>query len=104
MNEDQLTTKEQVAKLQADFAEMKAQFELLKSASTIPLDIGRAMSERFTTENTSIPVIVVSTKSATSENKAVDEAGAATYSVMNKPDGFFEVLVAGTLRYIPFFL
>lgn len=47
--------------------------------------------------------VVASTKVATSENQAVNEAGAASYNVLKSPDAFVQVTVNGTIYYLPAF-
>ena len=71
----------------------------LESSSTIPLSIDQSFRQRFPTGS----IINTSTKDATSENQAVDEGGAATYSVLKPPDAFVQVVVNGTTYYIPVF-
>lgn len=53
--------------------------------------------------NEKLASVVASSKSPTSENQAVDEAGAASYNVLKAPDAFVQVTVNGTLYYIPVF-
>ena len=69
----------------------------LENSSTIPLQIDQSFKDRFSS------TLVSSSKSATSENKSVNEAGVATYSVLNPPDAFIQITVNGTLYYIPVF-
>lgn len=73
--------------------------ESLKSSSTIPLEVGRAFSERL--KNNSLSASV---KSASSENQSVNEAGASTYSVLGTPDGFDERIDGSLTKYYPFWL
>jgi hypothetical protein len=72
----------------------------LKESSAIPQDVDAAFRERLK----DLLVIEVSTKDADSEDVTVDEAGAATYQVMNDPDGFLKVTINGTDYNIPIFL
>jgi hypothetical protein len=44
------------------------------------------------------------TKTATSENQAVDEAGSNTYNVLRPPDGFDKATISGTTHYYPYYL
>jgi hypothetical protein len=44
-----------------------------------------------------------SSKGATTENKTVNESGSDSYAVMDKPDGFLEVSINGTIYYLPYF-
>lgn len=85
--------------LQRQLNELKDWKASLERSSTIPLSIDQAFRERFKNNK-----LLTSTKSATSENQAVDEGGASTYSVLKAPDGFVEVyLDDGTLIYLPYF-
>lgn len=68
--------------------------------ATIPLDIGAAFRDRILGD---VGLVITSSKSATSENKTVNEAGAAAYSVMDKPDGFLQVTINGSIYYLPYF-
>ena len=66
----------------------------LESYQSIPLQIDQSFRARF-----AIPIL--STKSITSENQAVNEAGVATYSVLKTPDAFLKVTVGTTTYNIP---
>lgn len=81
---------------------LEEQMKLLRSSTTIPLEVGAAIKTRVL-QGITIPNVTVASKSATSENKAVDEGGVATYSVMDKPDGFLQTTITGTTYYIPYF-
>ena len=72
----------------------------LESSNSIPLSIDQSFRDRFFSSSN----IVSSSKSATSENQAVNEAGAATYSVLGVPDAFIQVTIGATLYYIPVFI
>lgn len=81
----------------AQFEEMKQFIENLKKSESIPRDVETAFLER-------LPVgLALSSKSASSENKTVNESGSTTYSVLLPPDGFLQIRVNGTLYYIPTF-
>jgi hypothetical protein len=86
-----MTPEERILKLEN---EMQA----MKNMATFPFEVENAIRNRL-----SVQGIDTSTKSATSENKSVNEGGASTYSVMDKPDGFVEVQVRGTIIYLPYF-
>jgi small-conductance mechanosensitive channel len=58
--------------------------------------IRRAMRDVSSTLETS-------SKSASSENKSVNESGSSIYSVMDKPDGFLEVEINSATYYLPYF-
>ena len=74
----------------------------MERSSTIPLAIDQAFRERFA--NIAIDEITSSSKSASSENQSVNEAGVATYSVLNPPDAFLKVTVGTTTYNIPVYL
>lgn len=98
----------EIQKLQRQIDELQKQLDTLKSSTTIPFDIDKAFRKRFDLDNMIDQreldaYIITSSKSATSENQAVDEAGAATYSVLKKPDGFVEIVISGTTYYLPYF-
>jgi hypothetical protein len=78
--------------------ELQAELDLLKSAHSIPFEIENAFRERL--EGNSI---AVSSKGADTEDVSVDEGGISTYSVLNDPDIFLEVMINGTTYYIPAF-
>lgn len=80
-----------------ELAELKQQFELLKSTTTIPFDIDRAFYERY--KMVEFARLSPSSKSASSESQTVAEGGAATYTVLKNPDGFEQREVGGALRY-----
>lgn len=87
--------------LQNRIDQLQAEIDLLKSEHTIPYEVESAFRERLDINGLSLPL---SSKSATSENRTVDEAGASSYSVLKAPDGFLEtVLTDGTVRYIPIY-
>lgn len=75
----------------------------MKRYDTIPRDADKAIRRRIV-RTLDFQELAVSAKSATSENKAVNEAGAAAYSVMDKPDGFLEIELNGTTYHVPYFL
>lgn len=74
----------------------------LSAFSTIPFDTEKAFKTRLGISD--IPVIVSSSKSATSENQAVNEAGASSYNVLKAPDAFAQVTINGVTIYIPYFI
>jgi hypothetical protein len=86
---------EQEQKLNEIYAFMQS----LKANSTIPIEVDGA----FRTRLTGILGLTVSAKSANSEDVSVNEAGAASYSVMNDPVGFLEVDIDSVTYYIPYF-
>lgn len=71
----------------------------LKSSSTIPFDVDGAFRDRLAGSLG----LTVSSKGATEENQAVDEAGSGTYSVLGVPSGFLEINISGTTYYLPYY-
>lgn len=80
---------------------VERQLLALNNNATIPFDIGEALKARILGD---AGVASISTKLATSEDQAVDEAGAATYEVLKSPDGFLQVTLLGNIYYIPYYL
>lgn len=91
---------QEVERLQDLVDGLQGQLDMLKSNSTIPNDIGEAMKARVLTD---VNPVAISSKSSTSENQAVNESGASSYSVLKAPDGFLETTINGTTYYIPYF-
>lgn len=79
--------------MQRDIAELKAFMNNLKGNPTIPRDVAEAFKLRLGS-------FQPSTKSATAENQAVNEAGTGTYSVLKPPTGF-KLLSPGV--HIPYY-
>lgn len=92
----------ELEQLKNELAELKQQFELLRSTTTIPYDIDRAFYERY--KMVEFARLSPSSKSATSESQTVDEGGTASYAVLKNPDGFEQREVGGVLRYYPYWL
>lgn len=86
--------------LTARIVALENRLKTFEAASTIPYEVDQAFRSRLK----SSLGLSVSAKSATSENKAVNEAGASSYSVLNIPDGFLQVTVGATTYYVPIFL
>lgn len=80
---------------------IEEELELLKSFTTIPFDVESAFRARLNIND--LARIIVSTKSATSENQSVNESGVSSYSVLKAPDAFLQVQVSGSTYYIPIF-
>ena len=72
----------------------------MEFSSTIPVKTFQALNARLGSSGT---VITTSAKSASSENRVVDEGGSATYSVMKTPDAFLQTTINGQTYYIPIF-
>jgi len=73
----------------------------LTETTSIPYAVEMAIRDRFQLQ--SAVTAEVSSKNADSEDVTVNEAGAATYAVMNDPVGFLSVTVNGTTYYVPYF-
>lgn len=71
----------------------------LERSSSIPLNIDQALTGRGFTKT----VLKLSTKGVDTEDVTVNESGAASYAVMNDPDGFLEVFINDTTYYLPYF-
>jgi len=82
--------------LTREIEELRSWKASLEKSSSIPLNIDQAFRERFST-------LVVSSKTATSEDQAVNEGGVATYNVLKSPDKFLKITVDGVVHYIPAF-
>ena len=82
-------------------SKLEAEIEALKNSATIPHDIEQALRARL--RISTIPILTNSTKLATSENQAVNEAGASSYNVLKAPDAFLEIVVSGATKYIPIY-
>jgi hypothetical protein len=74
---------------------------ILGNRAIIPFSVEQAFRDRLRI-NTYTP-LTTSSKSASSENQAVNEAGSASYNVLKAPDGFVEVVIAGQIYYMPYF-
>ena len=68
----------------------------MEMSSSFPRNIEMAISERLG------GIMKSSTNSASGHNKVVNEAGVATYSVLNTPDGFDTVMIGGVAHYLPY--
>lgn len=86
--------------LQLQIDALKAEMENLKNSATIPYDIDQSIRTRF--EIDALAKIKGSTKSASSENVTVDEAGSNTFPVLGIPDGFDERLDGNTTKFYPY--
>lgn len=91
---------QEIQQLKKKMQAMEDFINSLKSSSSIPMEIDSAFRDRLVGD---ISALVPSTVSPTTHNKAVNEAGSASYSVMNIPTGFIEANVAGVKRVIPYF-
>lgn len=78
---------------------LEDKFKSLQSSTTIPYDIDGAFRKRFA----SSIGLVASSKGANSEDVTINEAGSASKDVLGDPVGFLEVMVGGSIRYIPYY-
>jgi len=74
--------------------------KILGNSSTIPFEVDGAIRDRFGFAD--LTPLESSAKAASSENQAVDEAGAASYNVLKTPDGFRQVTTGGTTLYFAY--
>jgi len=84
-----MDTNEQIKALERRIDELNALIEPLQRfmlsltvAADLPEDVQRAITLSLTS---------ISSKSASSENQAVSEAGSASYSVLKPPDRFIRI-------------
>ena len=89
---------EELEQLKQEVKELQDWKKSLERDSTIPINIDQSFRARFAGDD-----LILSTKSSSSENQAVDEGGAATYNVLKSPDGFLEIEISGTIYYLPYF-
>lgn len=87
--------------MKVQISELKRQIDLLSNSADIPYNVEHAFRTRFKLDTYN--PIIVSTKGATTENKAVNEAGSSSYGVLNSPDGFLEITLGGSIKYIPMY-
>lgn len=89
-----------IQQLHKEIASLRRQLSALYAAATLPFPVESAFRTRLNLNR--FAVLTDSSKSASSENQAVDEAGAGSYSVLKPPDGFEERTVNGQTRYYPY--
>lgn len=87
--------------IQKQIEELRKEIQSLKNTTTMPLEVENAIRDRLNIA--SFTPVRGSSKVASSENQAVDEGGAASYSVLKPPDGYLEVTINGLVYYIPRF-
>jgi hypothetical protein len=85
--------------LQKEIEMLKQEIQNLKSSTTIPYDVDQAFRVRLS----DLLALSVSSKGVNTEDVTVNEAGVASYAVMNDPDGFLQVTLNGTVYYLPYF-
>ncbi len=77
----------ELRQLQAEVRALQARLKAFESLAQLDPQIIRTIAAASSAN------VVISSKGATSENRNVNEAGAASYSVLNPPDRF--VLLGG---------
>ena len=104
MNED---TRKAIQALQDQIDLLREENDRLKNSTTIPLEVAEAFKTRILAD---AGVLQLASKLASSENinavTSVNFGGmsVSTNSVLDNPDGFLEVTLAGNLYYIPYYL
>jgi hypothetical protein len=78
---------------------LEERLKKLENSTTIPFEVEQAFRDRL--RISSYSTIESDSKSASSENQAVNEGGSATYSVLKSPDRFVKVVINGQNRYLP---
>jgi hypothetical protein len=97
-----MDTSKQVLELQQQVEELLAFKRALEAAGTIPYEVDVAFKKRFS-ELVTLR-LQPSSKAANAEDVTINEAGSATYSVLDNPDGFAAgQLEDGTTIAIPYF-
>lgn len=71
----------------------------LKNSTTIPLEVDTAFRERLT----SISGLVVSGKTASSEDVSINEGGLALHTVLDDPVGFLQIDIGSATYYLPYY-
>ncbi len=92
-----MNTEEAIKYLLKENEELRMEINSLKSSTSIPLDISRALAVRLGS-------LTVSSKAASSEQQAVNEGASAQYTVAKAMDGFKQAIVDGQVIHIPFYL
>jgi uncharacterized protein YigA (DUF484 family) len=91
--------------LQEQINKLQEEINKLKSTTSIPFEVDNAFRDRFGIAD--FAKIVVSSKSATSENvtavTSVDFLGESTLTntVLDNPDIYLQVMLNGTMYYFP---
>lgn len=78
---------------------LEAVIKAMGNSNLIPFDVDQAFRDRLGIGD--IPVVQVDAKSASSEDQAVNEGGAATYNVLKSPDGWLSLEIEGTTYVVP---
>lgn len=82
---------------------LKATVQSLTMANSIPYNVEQAFRDRL--KIGSLSIITSSSKSANSENVAVDTSSLLTYNVLGIPDGYVKVKIeTGVIVNMPYYL
>lgn len=92
---------EEINQLKRELENLKKWKASVESGPFLPLNLEKALVYRGFVKDTGS--LSVSAKGANDEDQAVNEAGAASYSVMGDPDGFLEIVIDGVTYYLPYF-
>jgi len=88
--------------LQRQINELRVEVERLRSSTTIPYTVDQAFRERLEIKDLS-KLINQTDKDASTETRAVNEAGTNSYNVAKPMDGFFLFVKDNTAYYIPYY-
>lgn len=86
--------------LQEQINKLEELWNSLTNSTTIPKEVDSAFRTRLKDISQTISI---SSTSASAHNRAVNESGSGTYSVLSTPSGYLTVTIAGTARDIPYF-
>lgn len=92
---------DEITALRQRIEELETVVNKLRADATIPYEIGEAFNSRLRIDD--LAKLASSAKVATSEDQAVNEAGAGTYNVLKSPDGFREYTVGSQTFYFPYY-
>ena len=93
---------EEILKLKRELEEIKAWKKALEASRSIPLNIDQAFRERFTNLKESNRAANSNDITAVTSVNFVAET-VTTSSVLDNPQGFFEVRTNNRIRYIAYF-
>ena len=96
---------QEIKQLRRENEQLKKSVEILldwkrqmESSTSIPLNMDQSIKDRFIKP---IPILKSSTKSASSENRTVNEGGSATYDVLKPPVIWASVRIGNTDYQFP---
>jgi hypothetical protein len=91
----------EIEELKRKVADLESIIRSISNSASIPKNIEDALRTRFRIDE--FTPMTTSSKSVTSENQSVNEAGVASYDVMKKPDGFLQIVIGASTYYLPYF-